>query len=94
MTATLPDVEMPAHQIAFPKPRNHRWDYENERRIAACDSPSKCDQNERDCIHCRLVRVTVHPPGGFPFRAWRLPNSKTQFVMGSTPKCEPRVIES
>jgi hypothetical protein len=87
----LPPVDLPVRQLALP-PRNHRWDWDHARQIAACDSPSGSDQNERDCVHCGLIRITVHPPAGNPFRAWRYGNAK-QFTADKTPKCEPRVRE-
>ena len=78
---------MPTLEFPQPRSRNHKWDWLNERRIAACDSPSKNDQTERDCVMCKLTKVTVHPPGGFPYREWRHPRSKTQFACSATPPC-------
>lgn len=86
MTATIvPDA------IAFPsvKSPRHQWPRDSERRIAACESPSKNDQTERTCNLCGLIRVTVHPPQGFPFRQWRRPKGK-QFTCLHTPPCQVR----
>jgi hypothetical protein len=82
---TSQDV-MPA--VEFPvKSRKHRWDIDNVKRIAACEFQDGNGRTERVCVTCRLIRITVHPPGGFPYRAWRHPNSKTEFICERTPPC-------
>lgn len=57
--------------------RTHRWKlvYQDQHKT------------ERQCIRCNMVRVTKHPPVGFPWiEYWRgldrLPGDKT-------PPCEP-----
>ncbi len=65
----------------------HKWDYDSEKRIAACDSESGCDQNEKPCCQCRIVKITIHRPDGQYVRAWRHPNNATQFVCSNTPPC-------
>lgn len=65
----------------------HKWDYDGERRIAAADSQSGCDQNEKPCIACRIVKITIIQPDGQFVRAWRHPNSPVQFACEHTPPC-------
>jgi len=68
-------------------PRHHRW--ENERRIPACESPDGCERTERECVNggCGLIKITVHPPRGLPYRRWRHPVTGNEFDLGATPPC-------
>lgn len=50
-------------------PRHGRWI--NEKRIPASESHDGNERTERACERCGLVKITVHPPYGFPFRQWR-----------------------
>lgn len=93
MTISLPPLDLPAAQPLALPPRNHAWDYLHKRNVPAIESPSNCEQTERDCKHCSLIRVTVHPPRGNPYRAWRYAGSETQFTADKTPKCQPRAKE-
>lgn len=70
--------------------KHHRWD-KQEKRIPACETSSGCDQTERTCIDCGLVKITVHPPHGLPYRAWRHPNGLTAAIE-STPPCLEKVL--
>lgn len=49
----------------------HRWDHDKEKRLAACESPDGNGRTERPCERCGLIKVTVHPPQGLPWREWR-----------------------
>jgi len=70
----------------------HRWNIENIDRVPACESESGCEQTERHCEKCPLVKITVHTPdGGNPYRAWRHPKSPKMFVCEHTPPCVPRI---
>jgi hypothetical protein len=68
-----------------PTPR-HRWPPEPDRRIPACDSPDGNDRSEKECRHCGMVRVTVHPPQGFPWHEWRRSNGAV-IKIEHTPPC-------
>lgn len=84
---------MTQHHPAAVKPKTrptHQWDHSNARRIPACDAPGGCDQTERDCKHCTLVRVTVHPPNGLAWREWRNTRQGIQFTADGTPPCQPK----
>lgn len=58
-------------------------------RVAAADTASGCDQTERICWRCFLVQVSVHPPQGMPYAAWRRPGNPQQFTIDATPACVP-----
>ena len=55
---------------------NHRWG----KRV-----PLE-HQTERTCVRCGLVKVTVHPPLGLPWREWRMPG-QVQVQLEATPPC-------
>jgi hypothetical protein len=79
-------------QVEFPvKARKHRWNLDEEKRIAGTEFKDGVGRTERVCIHCGLIRITMHPPGGFPWRAWRHPKSKTDFECQNTPPCSGEV---
>jgi hypothetical protein len=65
----------------------HRWPKDGK-HVDADNSPSLCDQTERVCIKCGLTRITVHPPVGYPYTAWRRQGSARQFPDDQTPPCE------
>jgi hypothetical protein len=50
-------------------------------------TPHGCDQTERTCKLCHLVKITVHQPDGRAYREWRHPNNPDQFPMDTTPPC-------
>ena len=64
---------------------NHKWDYENEKRIAAVDAPDGCDRNEKSCILCGITKVTILPPHGFPYHEYRV--GSAQMVWTRRPEC-------
>lgn len=52
-------------------------------------SVSGCDETERECEVCGLVKITVHAPNGeFPYRAWRNKEGLRFSDPGYTPVCE------
>jgi len=63
----------------------HRW---GERFTRLENTPSGCPQSERTCQRpgCGLVKITVHPPQGLPWREWR-PKDGPQMALSSTPPC-------
>lgn len=65
-----------------PPPR-HKW---GDRVTVVDNTSSGCEQGERTCVRCGIVRVTVHPPRGLPWREWR-PRGCVQIQLSSTPPC-------
>lgn len=63
--------------------RRHRWGdpitLDNEPR-------SGCQETHRKCVLCSLVKITVHPPHGLPYRLWQYPDGER--ADGLTPMCE------
>jgi hypothetical protein len=55
---------------ALPR-RKHRW---AEPVTVTENTGSGAQETHRRCIHCDMVKVTVHPPAGLPYRAWIAPN--------------------
>lgn len=49
------------------------------------------DLTERTCGVCRLVKITVHPPRGFPFLRFRHPGSLAEIELSVTPPCRADV---
>lgn len=47
---------------------HHRWDLDSTKRLAAIDSPDGNGRTERTCEKCGMVKITVHPPHGRPWR--------------------------
>lgn len=47
-------------------------------------------RTERTCAHCEIVKITMHPPHGLPWREWRHPDNPVSFQMTNTPPCLDR----
>jgi hypothetical protein len=43
---------------------------------------------ERTCQRCGLVKITIHPPHGFPWIEWRK-GTAPQIQLSTTPPCVP-----
>jgi hypothetical protein len=67
----------------------HRW---GDRVSIVEGTASGCLQSERTCTRCHLVRVTVHPPRGFPWLEWR-GRDGNQVQLSTTPPCLPEAGE-
>jgi hypothetical protein len=65
----------------------HRWG--ESQFVPRNPDLARNDQTERVCINCGLVRITVHPPQGFPWREWRDRGSSIQYTADRTPECVP-----
>lgn len=63
----------------------HRW-YKEAARHAACESADGNARTERVCIWCGLVKITVHPPQGLPWREWRTRNGGVM-IGARVPRC-------
>lgn len=51
------------------------------------------DQTERVCANCSLVKITMHPPHGLPWRVWRHRDGSS-FTAEGTPPCRPPEVQS
>jgi hypothetical protein len=70
------------------KPLRHRWS--EPVAVLAENTPSGCQETERTCIACGMVRITVHPPvAHLPWRAWRTPQGDRTDKIAMTPPCHP-----
>ncbi len=45
------------------------------------------ERTERTCQNCGLVKITVHPPHGFPWREWRMRGGDETIALTTTPPC-------
>lgn len=73
----------PIVRIAAPR---HIWrDDGNKLRDT---TPSGCDEHERVCEACGLVKITVHRPDGYPYRAFRSKGGVRFIDPGFTPVCD------
>lgn len=68
------------------KSPHHRWDINAIIRKPACESQDGNDRTERTCLHCGMVKITVHPPQGFPWHEWRTATGAV-WQGDSTPPC-------
>ena len=64
----------------------HRWNDTPPVRLAAESFPDGNARTEKTCPKCGLVKITVHPPHGFPWREWRTREGKI-WHGASTPPC-------
>jgi hypothetical protein len=48
----------------------HRWE-KVPTHLAASETADGNARTERTCMFCGLVKITVHPAQGFPWREWR-----------------------
>lgn len=67
--------------------RRHRW---GAPVAVIGDTHSGCQETHRTCELCRLVKITVHPPQGNPWRAWRTADGNP-WQGDATPPCLDRV---
>ena len=72
--------------IASVKSTKHKWS--DPVPVDAANSPAGYEQSERQCALCDLIKITVHPPEGFAYRAWRYRNTSEQFSAPRTPLCK------
>jgi hypothetical protein len=67
----------------------HSWPHAGEPGyvpLHGSESPDGNDRTERHCEHCGLVKITVHPPSGIPWREWRTRDGR-MWVGEATPPC-------
>lgn len=70
----------------------HDWTSLPARKLAGCDAPDGNDRTLKTCARCGLVKITVHPVHGYPFREWRFPNGDASRNT-ATPSCVPEAAE-
>lgn len=63
---------------------HHSW---GDRVTVMDGTPSGCEETERRCPRCGLVKITVHPPQGVPWRAWRTKAGIRTDKIAHTPPC-------
>lgn len=66
---------------------NPRHSWMGEQRISALDAVSHCNETWRACVHCGVIKVTVHPPVGHPYRAWNFRDRRPRQIGGPRPEC-------
>lgn len=75
-----PPTKLPTHDPTPLEPR-HKWG-------EATYAGERAERTERLCALCGLVKITVHPPQGFPYREWRTRAGKP-WQGDNTPPCLP-----
>lgn len=80
------ETKEPAEVAHISAPK-HKWrDDGNKLRDT---TPSGCDEHERVCEFCGLVKITVHAAEGYPYRAWRTKKGvRFSDYDGLTPTCD------
>lgn len=73
-------------------PRKHKWNHPVT--ILPSQSHDGNERTERVCEFCQLVKITVHPPHGFPWREWRHRESAMCMPLTVTPPCLPATGEA
>lgn len=63
---------------------DHRWDRDNERRMAACECVDGNSRTMKVCEKCKKIKITILTPNGAR-NEWRTPDGKT--VYSSEPRC-------
>lgn len=63
--------------------RRHRWDDP----ITIANHPrTGCQETHRKCVLCSIIKITVHPPHGLPYRLWQYRDGER--ADGLTPMCQ------
>jgi hypothetical protein len=63
----------------------HRW---GDPVTVLAATPSGCEETRRVCAFCKLQKITVHPPQGFPWREW-CTVAGMRAKLDATPPCLP-----
>jgi hypothetical protein len=74
-----------AHLVTEQAPLRHSW-IKPERRIHPSESPDGNERTERTCERCSMVKITVHPLHGNPWREWRTKDGMLA-QLDATPPC-------
>lgn len=82
MTSTPP----PATNVKHITARRHKWG--DPVYLHRDTTSSGCDETEKPCALCGLVKLTIHTPIGFPYRMWRTKAGLRFPDNGATPLCE------
>jgi hypothetical protein len=69
--------------------RRHRWG--SPATVPPAEAFDGNERTERICGVCRLVKITVHPAFGIPWREWRHPDGAATFQGTITPPCIEQV---
>jgi hypothetical protein len=68
--------------------RTHKWN--PPYTVLPSESHDGNERTERLSTNCNLVKITVHPANGFPWREWRTHEGKMAYF-SMTPPCLERV---
>lgn len=83
-------MNAPVNLPPTPLPRRHKW---GEGVLVG----EHLDRTERTCSFCGMVKITVHPPQGWPWREWRTREGK-RWEGERTPPClserNPETLET
>lgn len=81
--------QTPAPDVAKLPARRHKWG--DAINIHRDTSVSGCDESEKACDLCGLVKITVHQPHKYPYRAFRSKGGIRFPDPGYTPVCDGEV---
>lgn len=72
--------------------RKHRWGAPIT--VLPKDAFDGNERTERSCVQpgCDMVKITVHPARGLPWREWRLRDRPSTFALTNTPPCIAKVL--
>lgn len=75
------------------RPR-HKWDHARERRVTGDAFPDGCERNIRECMHCKMQKITVLPPHNppWPWHEW-IDKSGAIWRGEETPPCFRENVE-
>jgi hypothetical protein len=59
--------------------------------VAPDPTLGRCEQAERTCRMCQLVKITAFTPDGVK-RLWRLPGQTEQVALFDAPACQPAEV--
>ena len=74
---------MSAEKPIFDRGSRHKW---REPVTLTDETATGCEETHRTCVVCGMVKITVHPPQGLPWREWIAP-SGMRATLTATPPC-------
>lgn len=83
MTTAAKQTDAPVTKLAA---RRHKWG--DPVYIHHDTAPSGCNETEKACKICKLVKITVHTPERRHYPAWRTAGGLRFPDTGQTPLCE------
>jgi hypothetical protein len=86
MRMTVAAKQSASPEVAKLHARRHKW--ADPVNVHYDTTPSGCNETERACEHCGIAKITVHPPFGFAYRAFRSKGGIRFPDPGYTPVCD------